>query len=47
MFSGFVVMIALIITAIIFYLIGFRDGYRDCEEHTKKNLCTYKNFFNK
>lgn len=47
MFSGIVVMIALIITAIIFYFIGFRDGYKDCEKYTKKNLCTYKDFFNK
>ena len=44
MFSGIVVMIALIIVAIIFYLIGFRDGYKDCEKHHIKRLINYKNY---
>jgi len=47
MFSGIVVMIALIIVAIIFYLIGFRNGYKDCEKYIKKNLYVYNKFFNK
>jgi hypothetical protein len=47
MFSGITVVTSLILVAVIFYFIGFRSGYKDCEEHTKKNLFPYKNFFDK